>query len=240
MPPVMTPNTGSLSKSQQACAWLREQILAHEFAPGYRLVLGSIAEQLDMSVVPVREAVRQLEAEGLVTYERNVGARVAMTEPSSYAHTMQTLGLLEAAATALSARYATAEDLSEARDLNARMTGELAIDNPHEFTGLNRQLHAILIRRCPNPRLLDLVEAEWAKLRYLRSSTFSFVPQRAGESVREHEAIISLIERTAPSAEVEEAARHHRRATVLAYLSHEHLDINPEQIDVLTHTGGSL
>lgn len=236
----MTPDTESLSKSQQALEWVRARILGHEFAPGYRLVLGSIADQLGMSVVPVREAVRQLEAEGLVTYERNVGARVAMTEPSAYAHAMQTLGLLEAAATALSAREATPADLREAQTINARMTAELALADPHEFTTLNRRLHAVLIRRCLNPRLLELVDSEWSRLDYLRDSTFSFVPHRAHESVREHEAIITLIETQAPAAEVEQAVRDHRMATLQAYLSHDRPDINPDQTDALTHTGGSL
>lgn len=236
----MTSTLGeSLSKSQLALAWLRERILQHEFAPGYRLVLGSIADELDMSVVPVREAVRQLEAEGLVTYERNVGARVAMMEPSEYAQTMQCLGLLEAAATALSARHATPEDLREARELNGQMTEELAVDDPHQFTAMNRELHAVLIRRCPNARLLELVEGEWAKLRYLRDSTFSFVPHRAVDSIREHEAIITLIEKASPAAEVEDAARHHRLATLRAYLSHEHPHLNPEVFDDLTPPGGS-
>lgn len=240
----MTLHTESLSKSQRALAWLRERILQHEFAPGYRLVLASIADQLDMSVVPVREAIRQLEAEGLVTFERNVGARVAMIEPTEYGDTMQTLGLLEAAATALSAGSATLEDLGEARQINELLTEELALRDPHQFTSLNRQLHAILIKRCPNPRLLELVEAEWAKLSYLRDSTFSFVPERATDSAREHEEIIALIESSSPATEVEEAARRHRAATLVAYLSHEHPDRGPEQhlgpqFDFFTDTGGS-
>ena len=48
---------------------------AGTYGPGYRLVLGTIAKDLGISVVPVREAIRRLEAEGLVTFERNVGAR---------------------------------------------------------------------------------------------------------------------------------------------------------------------
>ena len=66
------------SKSERAYAWLGERIASREFGPGYRLVLGDIARELDMSVVPVREAIRRLEAEGLVTFERNEGARVSM------------------------------------------------------------------------------------------------------------------------------------------------------------------
>ena len=52
--------------------------------PGYRLVLGAIAAELDVSAVPVREAIRLLEAEGLVSFERNVGAQVAMIDPAAY------------------------------------------------------------------------------------------------------------------------------------------------------------
>ena len=99
------------SKSQRAYHWIKERIARQEFAPGYRLVLGTIAGELDMSVVPVREAIRQLEAEGLVTFERNVGAHVSMVDDSAYRHSMQTLGILEGAATALAARRLTAEDI---------------------------------------------------------------------------------------------------------------------------------
>ena len=63
------------SKSQQAYRFIRERIDDGRYVPGYRLVLGQIAKELDVSVVPVREAIRRLEAEGLVTFERNVGGR---------------------------------------------------------------------------------------------------------------------------------------------------------------------
>ena len=79
---------GELSKSQRAYHWVKERIAGQEFTPGYRLVLGSIAAELDMSVVPVREAIRQLEAEGLVTFERNVGARVSMVDDTQYRFSM--------------------------------------------------------------------------------------------------------------------------------------------------------
>jgi DNA-binding GntR family transcriptional regulator len=58
-------------------------------------VLGTIAGELGMSVVPVREAIRQLEAEGLVMFERNVGARVSMVDDTAYRFSMQSLSILE-------------------------------------------------------------------------------------------------------------------------------------------------
>lgn len=212
------------SKSQQAYHWIKERIAHQEFTPGYRLVLGTIAGELGMSVVPVREAVRQLEAEGLVTFERNVGARVAMVDDSQYRFSMQALSILEGTATALAARRLTADDLHKARSINELMTETLSHFDPRAFTGLNQEFHATLFGKCANPRLLELVNAEWARLGHLRDSTFSFVPGRAQESVHEHENIVRLIEAGAPLGEIEKSARRHRAATLDAYMIHEHPD----------------
>ncbi|MFG6492207.1 GntR family transcriptional regulator [Microbacterium sp. P03] len=219
----MTP-VDTRSKSQQAYQWVKERIALQEFTPGYRLVLGSIAGELDMSVVPVREAIRQLEAEGLVTFERNVGARVSMIDDSQYRFSMQSLSILEGAATALAARRLTADDVRRAREVNELMIRTLDHFDPRSFTGLNQQFHSILFAPCANPRMLELVDAEWARLGHLRDSTFSFVPGRAAESVREHENILQLIEAGAPLGEIEKVARRHRSATLDAYMIHEHPD----------------
>lgn len=175
-----------------------------------------------MSVVPVREAIRQLEAEGLVQFERNVGARVAMVDDTQYRHSMAALSVLEGAATALSAPALDAAALREARGVNDRMTASLDHFDPAAFTALNQRFHTILMSRCPNPRLLELVRAEWSRLSRLRSSTFSFVPGRARESVREHERILALIAAGSPAEEIERSTRQHHTATLDAYLRHEH------------------
>ncbi|WP_313558451.1 GntR family transcriptional regulator [Miniimonas arenae] len=217
----------SLSKSQRAYRWIRERITSQEFSPGYRLVLGTIAGELDMSVVPVREAVRQLEAEGLVTFERNVGARVSMVDETQYRDTMQAITIVESAATALAARSLTPEDLRRARSINAVMVDCLEHFDPRAFSALNQQFHHTLYAPCPNPRLLEIVDAEWARLGHLRDSIFSFVPGRARESVREHEDILALIERGAPLEQIERAVRNHRTGTLSAFLVHEHPDQDP-------------
>lgn len=220
----VTAPAASLSKSQRAYHWVKERIASQEFTPGYRLVLGTIAAELDMSVVPVREAIRQLEAEGLVTFERNVGARVSMVDDTQYRFSMQALSILEGTATALAARRLTADDIRHARQVNARMIESLADFDPRSFTRLNQEFHATLYGKCANPRMLELVESEWARLGHLRDSTFSFVPGRAQESVQEHENILRLIESSAPLGEIEKAARRHRSATLDAYMIHEHPD----------------
>ncbi|MGL3149543.1 GntR family transcriptional regulator [Microbacterium sp. A82] len=211
--------TKTLSKSQRAYDWLKERIAGQTYTPGYRLVLGTIAGELDMSVVPVREAIRQLEAEGLVHFEHNVGARVAMVDDAQYRHSMETLSILEGSATALAARHLTADDLKLARAINAQMIETLENFNPSAFTQLNQRFHAALIAPCPNPRLHELVTLEMSRLNRLRDSTFSFVPGRAHDSVREHEQIVALIENSAPITEIERAARLHHASTLDAYLT---------------------
>ncbi|WP_245547162.1 GntR family transcriptional regulator [Nocardia brevicatena] len=74
-----------------------------------------------MSVVPVREAIRRLEAEALVEFERNVGARVAQIDRTEYLHTMQTLGVVEGIATALAVPHLTDADLDRAATVNRRL-----------------------------------------------------------------------------------------------------------------------
>jgi DNA-binding GntR family transcriptional regulator len=209
------------SKSELAHTFLRERIVDGRFGPGYRLVLAAIAKQLDISTVPVREAIRMLEAEGLVSYERNVGAMVAMTDEAEYFTTMATLAIVECAATGLACGLLGASDLARAREVNRRMAACLAEFDPHEFTTLNREFHALLFGKCPNAHLLELVHRGWARLDVLRDSTFGFVPGRARESVAEHERLLVLISDRASAWDVELAARAHRTATLDAFLTRQ-------------------
>ncbi|RGE21165.1 GntR family transcriptional regulator [Leucobacter sp. wl10] len=212
------------SKSERAYRLIRERIDSGRYVPGYRLVLAPIANELGMSVVPVREAIRRLEAEQLVTFERNVGAQVALIKETEYLHTMQTLALVEGAATALAAPRITEDQIRRARLVNQTMRESLSAFDPQRFTELNLEFHSVLFEACPNPHILDLVHRGWNRMKVLRNSSFSFVPGRARESVDEHDRILQLVEDRAAPLEIEMTARAHRTATldaVLAY-SDEH------------------
>ncbi|HEY9293273.1 MAG TPA: GntR family transcriptional regulator [Microlunatus sp.] len=217
-----TATPTAASKSQLAYAWIRERIVGHRFTPGYRLVLSQIATELGVSTVPVREAIRRLEAEGLVTFEKNVGAQVALVDEDEYVATMQTLAVVEGAATGFAAPLLTADDLATAQAVNDKLRSTLDHFDPHRFTQLNEEFHAALFEPCPNADLIDLVHRGWGRLRMLRDSTFSFVPGRAGESVAEHDQILDLIRNHADPIEIEIASRRHRLATVDALLAAKH------------------
>lgn len=207
------------SKSRLAYHWIKARISDGSYSAGYRLVLGMIAKELHISVVPVREAIRTLEAEGLVTFERNIGARVALFDESEYHFTMQTLALVEGAATALSAPAITPADISRARAINGQMIDCLEHFDPHRFTELNTAFHSVLYEQCPNPHILDLVHRGWARLNTLRDSVFGFVPGRARQSVVEHEDLLRRIESGDGAIDLELAARAHRLGTLDALLA---------------------
>jgi DNA-binding GntR family transcriptional regulator len=206
------------SKVDLAHRVIRSRILDGAYTPGYRLVLGTLARELGVSTVPVREAVRRLEAEGLVEVVRNVGATVRGLDPVEYRWTVETLAVVEAAATGLAAAHLRPADLAAARRLNDAMRDGLADLDPLRHTRLNQRFHRVLSAPCPNPHLLGLVERGWTRVSALRSTVFSFVPERAAGSVAEHDALLDLVERGAPAAEVEAAARAHRLRTLDAVL----------------------
>ncbi len=144
---------------------------------------------------------------------------MAGIDPTEYLYTMQTLSIVEGAATALSAPLITGSDIVRARAVNTTMRESLAHFDPIRFTALNLEFHSVLFENCPNPHILDLVHRGWNRLQALRSSTFSYVPGRASESVAEHEALLKLLESGAGAEDVERAARAHRAATLDAYLA---------------------
>ena len=212
-------DTIALSKSERAYILIKTKITDGTFGPGYRLVLGAIAKELDISVVPVREAIRRLEAEGLVTFTTNVGAQVVATDAREYQFTMETLSLVEGMATAMAAPNVKASDIALARKINAEMRECLEHFEPTRFTELNHEFHAVIFEHCANLHILDLVHRGWNRLSTIRESSFIYVPGRAKESVDEHEHLLDLIEAQADPIEIELAARNHRLSTLHQFLA---------------------
>ena len=210
-----------LSKSERAYRLIKSRISDGSYGPGYRLVLGTLAKDLAVSTVPVREAIRLLEAEGFVHFERNVGARVAAINPVEYRYTMQTLAVVEGAATGLAAGRLTPEALDRAAGINGALRDSLNAFDPRAFTRLNHEFHEVLFDACPNPHLVGLVHRGWARLAAIRESSFSFVPGRARESVAEHDRLLALLRAGAGPERIEQCARAHRIATMDAFLRWE-------------------
>jgi DNA-binding GntR family transcriptional regulator len=218
------------NKSERAYNAIREGLLKGEFAPGQRLVVRRLGELLGMSTVPIREALRRLEAEGWVTFERNIGALVKPLDAREYVGVMDTLAWVEGHATALAAPYMTSEDIAEARGHNEAMRAAIERFDPIGASQANLVFHAVIRNRCPNNYLNGVIETASERVAAMLRTVFAFVPIRTISAVDEHEHLLGLIELGADSDSIERYSREHKLRTVAAYLAREAGSIDPAEI----------
>lgn len=196
------------SKSTAAYEKIREQIVDGVYQPGTRLVLDRLARELDMSTLPVREAIRRLEAEGYVQFRQNVGATVAALDAESFVQALETFAVLESAATAQAAGHLTAGDLRAAMTLNDSMSKAIDALDRQRYASLHDEFHALLTSRCPNTHLAGVVSSERDRLQPVRLATLGLGASGRRE-VDEHRQLLRLLEAGASSDVIEDLCRSH-------------------------------
>jgi DNA-binding GntR family transcriptional regulator len=205
-----------VNKQERTYTILRDRIHSGEHPPKARLNIDALARELGVSAIPVREALRRLEAEGWVKFRPNVGAIVAPVDATTWEQEMVTVAVLEGAATADASKHMRPSDVSRLRKLAADMEQVAESGDLLRFRRLNRRLHASIVARCANAYLLELLEQTYLRLDRIRSTMFPCVPQRAKASHAEHARLIDLLE-IGGAEEVEQYARWHKLQTVEAY-----------------------
>jgi DNA-binding GntR family transcriptional regulator len=137
---------------------IREQIIRGVISEGAQLRQDAIAAQLQVSRIPVREALRQLEAEGLITIVPNRGAIVPVLSPEDIEELFAIRALLEPEVLKLSIPHLTAEDFEQADAVLKRYALELR-RNEHMSTWgrLNWQFHSILYSRANRPYFMSVI-----------------------------------------------------------------------------------
>lgn len=221
MVPTSEPRRrGAQSKADTAYAHIKEQIERGAFEPYQRVLAAPIAAELGVSGVPVREAIQRLAAEGLLQIVHNVGARVAVIDDHAYRAGMEALAVLDGTATSLAAGQMGAADLERAEAINRSILSMLENFDPALFEELNTQFHEVLYSACPNERILELARSEWKKFSSIRGPGAAVDRDRARESVEEHGELLDLIRGSAPSAQIEQAARRHVLKSLEARTGH--------------------
>ena len=205
-----------MNKQERTYTILRDRIHSGSFAPLARLNIDALARELGVSPIPVREALRRLEAEGWVRFTPNVGAVVSPVDATSWEQNMIALAILEGAASAEAQKHLRRSDLTRLGKISAAMEDAAARADPLRFSKLNRELHAAIVARCPNAYLLELLEQTNVRLDRLRSTMFVYLPHRSEEALREHIRLIELL-KDGSKDEVETYARWHKLRTVEAY-----------------------
>jgi len=206
-----------MNKSERTYARLRQRIIDGTYEPGHRLILDALAREMGISPVPVREALRRLEAEGWVVYTRNIGAQVAPVDDDRWVEEMRVLAILEGNATAVADAHLRPSDFRMLHHANEAIDAAVGTGDMVEVSKLNRAWHRTIYARCPNAYLVQVIEETQQRMDAIRRTVFPRIPERGPESVAEHASIMDLLERSAPFEDVEAAAREHKVRTIEAF-----------------------
>ncbi|MCL3883159.1 GntR family transcriptional regulator [Marivita sp. GX14005] len=179
---------------------LREGVLN----PGDRLRETELAERLGVSRTPVREAIRQMEADGIVTHVPRQGASIRTLDYAEVMDLYEMRAVLEGTAARLAARAASDIEIAELIDMNHALAEKGS--RPDAFA-LNRQFHAALLDAAKNRFLTRSITALQKALMILGPTTLT-EPDRAERAVEEHRAVLSAIE-ARDGAAAEAAMRAH-------------------------------
>ena len=186
---------------------LRAQIFAHELAPGSWLDEQSLAQQFGISRTPMREAIKVLASEGLVTTKMNRGAYVTEVDRRDLEQIFTVLSLLEGQAAKETASKATEEELNLLDDLHHRLEKAAADRDVEQFFEINVKFHE-LIQDIASNTWMNGVIADLRKVLKLQRRDSLTRTGRLQNSLLEHREILQAILKRDPTA-AEAALRKH-------------------------------
>jgi DNA-binding GntR family transcriptional regulator len=179
-------------KSHAIYLALRERILSNDIGPGTRLVMRDVANQYRASDIPVREALRMLERDGLVETAPYRGARVTTLTAKEVEETYFIRSHLESIATGLAAERITDAELAQLELLMDQMRAAVDAQDGPAFSDLNLDFHRTIVASCGNDMLRELTMDIWQRHSGFQR-VFRMVPERLGISQREHEGIMAAL-----------------------------------------------
>jgi DNA-binding GntR family transcriptional regulator len=205
------------TKQEYVYTWLRDAILDDTLRPGERLVIDELARRLDVSAIPVREAMQLLQSEGLIVSEPHVGATVAALSENEVREVFAIMEGLEAVAAREAAQLMTPEDAQRLREIVAKMDEALADGQLEAWAELNGSLHRAIGAIAAMPMLQDMTERVLVRWRRLRRHFFEgvLVP-RADQAQREHRELVDALANGDVEA-VERVVQSHNRGALRAY-----------------------
>lgn len=171
----------------RVCRNLRKAILKGDFKPGERLVQMELAESIGVSRMPIREALRQLEIEGLVILEPHKGAVVRSLETKDIDEIYELRSILEPLALKKSMSHFDEEDLETIKSYCKTM---METDKEEEYVEINAKFHRLLSSKCGSPRLLGFIETI---SRGFSQDTPQIIRGQIVRSNQEHKNIVECI-----------------------------------------------
>ena len=215
-----SPDVRFRTKQEYVYQSLRGAIMRGELAPGQRLVIDEIARQLQVSAIPIREALQLLQSEGLVQGAPHVGATVAPISEDEVHEVFAIMEGLETVGVREAARRLDDAGTALLSGVVAEMDAAVAERDYEHWAALNGDLHRAIndIARMPLLReMTDRVLARWERLR--RHYFQGVLVPRVVRAQEEHHTLLAALVRRDPDG-AEQIVRGHNRAAQAAYAAY--------------------
>jgi DNA-binding GntR family transcriptional regulator len=190
---------------EEVAELLRQRIFARELEPGSWIDELRIAEALGISRTPLREALKVLAAEGLVTMKVRRGAYVTEVNDKDLRDVYHLLALLESDAARVVAQDASAEQMLQITALHQDL--EEAVGNRDRFFEINEAFHRLLLELANN-RWREQMVADLRKVMKLNRHSSLFKEGRIEQSLAEHRAIVQALTQRQPELAAERMSAH--------------------------------
>ena len=184
-----------VSRTERAYSEIRRRILENEMSAGTQVLEQELAEMLEMSRTPVREAMIRLAEEGMVEVRPRHGMRVLPISADDMREIYDVLTALESmAAELVAARGVSPEELRALQRAVADMDAALAADDLRTWAAADERFHLLLVEYCGNERLRALVSGYWDQSHRVRLVTLRLRPKPV-DSNKDHAAVVDAIAR---------------------------------------------
>jgi DNA-binding GntR family transcriptional regulator len=185
--------------SERAYAHIKNAILSGRYPSGTRLPEDKVAAELGVSRTPIRDALRRLQVEQLITITPYSGARVAGWTADELREIAQIRAMLEAYAAGLAARKRSPDDVDTLNDLCDRMEDEAAkaLPDTERLSQDNLAFHRTVARAAENTRLAASLEPLWSFPATVRRYAL-FGRERMQKSLAHHREIVAAIDAADP------------------------------------------
>lgn len=198
---------GNISRGETAYQRLKEAIQNGSLPPGTRIREVEIAQRFEISRTPVREAIKRLESDGLISFVPRLGAVISKLDHQETMELYDIREILEGSAAGLAARHASEAEIAELEELVS--TEPEVIDSSTQLADLNRLFHSALYRAAHN-RFLERALLGLRDSMVLLGGTSLRVAGRNEVAHAEHQDIVAAIAERSPER-AEQAARIHIR-----------------------------
>ncbi|HIU26727.1 MAG TPA: GntR family transcriptional regulator [Candidatus Copromorpha excrementigallinarum] len=172
---------------------LKMQILTGAIVPGTRMMEVELAEEMGVSRTPIREAIRKLEKEGLVTIEPRRGAYASQISTEDMVEILEVRQNMEGLAAYFAASRMKPEQLEELKAVSANYNKAVAAGDMQSMIDNDTKFHHIIVESCNNKILVSMIEQLQElvlRFRYIYYDNF----RRAENMPEEHRAILEAIE----------------------------------------------